>query len=41
MKLLKLIFTIYISEGNKGSEINQGFNHQNNGVDPSGWERRY
>lgn len=32
---------MYISEGNRGPGNNQGFNHQNNGVDPSGWERRY
>lgn len=37
MKLLKSVFIIYISEGNRGS----GSNHNNHGVDSSGWDKRY
>lgn len=37
MKLLKSVFTIYFSEGNRGP----GNNHNNYGVDSSGWDKRY
>jgi len=37
MKLLKSVFTIYVSEGNR----QHGSNYNNHGVDSSGWDKRY